>query len=276
MNPEIAYINLDTRPDRRQFMEKQLADLGLSAARLDATSPATTTIRPIVTDHPDMGVRPPMTPNEVACLESHSRVWRQAVDSDSELTLVLEDDVVLSPEVVEFLGRVETSTDWDLLRLETNFHSVRLGASEIIVGGRTARRLMQPQSGAGAYLLTRRAADRFLASPYFPAVPADTVIYAAPHVFELKVFQLIPAVATHLEQLEDRKQESAAQSEIEKTRGVALGALAGKANGTPQLFGKVRNAVKSTSSLLRWFSPMEVARSRRISVPLAAPPTRSD
>ena len=210
----IYYINLDTRPDRRDFMERQFRELGLSATRLTATSPATLSLAPSSVKHPDMAVREPMTATELACLESHSRAWRAVAEGDAPFALIFEDDLLLSRQLGKFLKALAPSPEWDVLRLETNFHSVRVGSMPVMAGGFEARRLMQPQSGAGAYIVTREAARSYLASDYFRAVPADTLVYAWPHVFALRVWQLMPGLAAHLEQMPGRGAEPAAQSEI--------------------------------------------------------------
>lgn len=261
------YINLDSRTDRREFMQAQLDRLGLRAERLAATSPKTLTIAAAATGHPEMAIREPMTLSELACLESHSTLWRKAAAADG-LTLILEDDVVLSPRLCDFLTTLEPGA-WDVLRLETNFHTVRLSGDESIINGASSRRLMQPQSGAGAYILTPKAARTYLASPHLWGVPADTMILSPPHVYELRVFQVLPALSTHLEQLPaEGGGQAAAISEIGKTRSeiidrAARGSARWRATAAGALLGKGVGALQ----LLRWFSPSAVLKSRRMHVP---------
>lgn len=260
----IYYINLDARPDRRTFMEQQFDALGLSAMRLPATSPATLTLTATSVPHPDMAVRAPMTASELACLESHSRVWRAIAEGDDAFAVIFEDDLVISRQFAGFVAALTSSPDWDVLRLETNFQSVRVGAKAAAVGTVQARRLMQPQSGAGAYVVSRAAAQKYLASRYFRALPADNLVYAWPHVFDTKIWQVMPALAAHLEQLPGRAADAAAQSEIGKTRT----AIVDRAQREQRLKGATRfrkqlRALGSATKLVRWFAPWEVVQSRR-------------
>lgn len=266
-NLQAFYINLDSRPDRRVFMQSQLDRIGLNAKRLAATSPQTLTIAALPSGHPEMAVRDPMTLSELACLESHARLWRRAAAIDG-LTLILEDDVVLSPRSCGYLTTLEAG-DWDVLRLETNFHTVRLGGDMAIINGSTARRLMQPQSGVGAYVLTPRAARTYLASPHLWSVPADTMVLSPPHVYGLRVFQLLPALATHLEQLPQTSDQSAAISEIGKTRTEVVARARRNAKGTanPSAVTRTLGQALVAMGLLRWFSPSAILASRRIWVP---------
>lgn len=75
---EIKYINLDRRPDRREQMEAQLRDLGLSAQRVEAI------------DGDDL-TAPPQDRYVHACLLSHIKAIK-GVDRD---TLILEDDAII-------------------------------------------------------------------------------------------------------------------------------------------------------------------------------------
>lgn len=262
------FINLDSRTDRRVYMEGQLHSLGMKAERLSAVSPQTSTIRQLPTGHPEMSVRGQMTMSELACLESHSILWQRAATSDEPI-LVLEDDIVLSAALPPFLSSLRHNSDWDVLRLETNFHSVRLSADEIQINGVAARRLMQRQSGAGAYILTPLAARTYLSSRHMKGVPADTMIMSAPHVFELRVFQLLPALCTHLEQMPPLAAGmSAAVSEIEASRSNALGSAKSRMNSNWLSPGR-RTMEKLTLlvQLLRWFSWASVIRSKRMAVP---------
>ncbi|RYD61747.1 MAG: glycosyltransferase family 25 protein, partial [Verrucomicrobiaceae bacterium] len=256
------FINLDSRADRRAFIEAQLARVGLQADRLSAVSPATLTISPINTGHPEMAVRGAMTQSELACLESHAKLWSRAASTE-DLTLILEDDVVLSNHVAAFLATLRPDPTWDVLRLETNFHTVRLSGDVTVINGVEARRLMQPQSGAGAYVLTPKAAQAYLSSRHLWGVPADTMVLSPPHAYQLRVFQLLPALSTHLEQLNGQEPNTVAVSEIGKTRKV----IVERANIRSNRLTRLLRQVASVLGLLRWFSPSAVLRSRRMHVP---------
>jgi GR25 family glycosyltransferase involved in LPS biosynthesis len=69
------YINLDSRTDRRAFMEAQFAALGMDVERLQATTPDTISreeIAPLAMEE----IRAALSPVEVAASISHFRIWQ--------------------------------------------------------------------------------------------------------------------------------------------------------------------------------------------------------
>jgi GR25 family glycosyltransferase involved in LPS biosynthesis len=87
------YINLDRSTARREQIERQLGELGIAQAYsrfagIDGRQPATATGR--------------MTSGEYGCFASHTRVLKEACAASAHLHVV-EDDVLLSPELVPVL-----------------------------------------------------------------------------------------------------------------------------------------------------------------------------
>lgn len=55
---------------------------------------------------------------EIGCYMSHIGVWRSFLDSQYEIALVLEDDVVFHKDFLVALHEaVKSSTKWDMLKL---------------------------------------------------------------------------------------------------------------------------------------------------------------
>ncbi|TWO70579.1 glycosyltransferase family 25 protein [Caenimonas sedimenti] len=107
------YINLDRSPDRAAFMQEQLARLGLHGMQ-----------RHVAIDGAQSALPPGCTllPGEYACFLSHLRVLEQA--PPESVTLVLEDDVELSPHLPELLsGIVQAAAPaFDIALLECQPH----------------------------------------------------------------------------------------------------------------------------------------------------------
>lgn len=113
----IVYINLDRHHERRIRMDALLQGLPFQRlAAVDGTRlPETSS---------------PLSPFEIACLESHRQAAQLLVDSDAAHVCILEDDVHLGNEFAEFI----CDESWipsgvDIIKLETMLQSVRLGAS---------------------------------------------------------------------------------------------------------------------------------------------------
>lgn len=103
----IYVINLEDRPDRRRQVSAELQRVGLAGERVEVFSAR----RPDdAGSFPSTGAR--------GCYESHLAVLRQARDRGLRNVLVLEDDVVFSPQLPaaeeELLGQL-SSMGWDLV-----------------------------------------------------------------------------------------------------------------------------------------------------------------
>src|SRR4051812_45910540 len=92
--PPIYYINLANRPERRDFMERQFARLGLVAQRIEAA-----TVADVPADAISWGGHPhnpwPMMPGELPVNYSHRKFWQALVASGALSAVILEDDAVM-------------------------------------------------------------------------------------------------------------------------------------------------------------------------------------
>lgn len=174
----IFYINLESRPDRRAFMERQLAELGLSAERIVAVTPAQLP--------PDRHARYSnprryrwMTPTELACSSSHGLALRAAIDNGSSHALILEDDAVLSPDLPRLLSEACSGPAiFDVLRIETTINPVRFSPRRIgLTDGFDARQATGWCPGSAGYIVGRHAADVLLSSDTLFEMPIDEILF---------------------------------------------------------------------------------------------------
>lgn len=191
------YINLDTRPDRRTFMETQFAALGISAERIAATTPAE--IGPeFLKRHCDPINKIWIAPTELAVSLSHRKTWQAMLDEGLPCALVLEDDVYLSSYLPAFLEDIELDCDaLDLIRIETRYRSIYLSAS--VTNKRHGVKLHRPLSfewGCAGYVITAACARRLLAVEDWFAMPVDNMIFdPESSVFAgLKTRQTVPGL----------------------------------------------------------------------------------
>lgn len=175
----IFYINLARRTDRRAFMQRQLAGLGLTAVRIEALGPDDL----LALDrtrycNPNRGHW--MTETELACNMSHQAAWRRFLEGGSTRALILEDDAVLSSSLPAFLESVSAQAlDIDVIRIETlGSQGLRFGAMERRLSPDVGlRQCFTRDAGAGAYLLSRRAATLLLAQPQLKTELVDALLF---------------------------------------------------------------------------------------------------
>ena len=167
----IFYINLASRTDRREHVEKQLEALGLSGTRIDAVTPADLA-------GVDYGQ---LSASELGCSRSHQKIWQLLVDQDIPAALILEDDVLLSQHMATVLADPRLLDGVDAIQFETRGTSALVGRPvPTPVDGVTRNRLMSSSLGSAAYIMTRHLAVRLLAHPERDNLPLDTFIFGRP------------------------------------------------------------------------------------------------
>ena len=159
-------INLDRSADRLQWMGRQFDALGLAVVRVPAIDGDTLSL-----DHPGLDPKGfwrdaamEVRTTDAACYLSHLMAMRLFLESGSDYGVILEDDVVLGPEtarLVEVLTAQGAADDWDMVKLAGN-NRLRALTLRPLAG---AFRLGVPWTrclGSAAYLVNRRAAQRYL------------------------------------------------------------------------------------------------------------------
>lgn len=96
------YINLDTRPDRKQHVERQMTIIGINAERFKAIK---------------------LTNGALGCSMSHLKILETAKSNDWDHVLIVEDDIkFLNPEVFikQFNKFLEIHKEFDVALLAGN------------------------------------------------------------------------------------------------------------------------------------------------------------
>jgi hypothetical protein len=144
--PEAICINLERRPDRRQYME----DLGrfhrMKLRFVEAVDHKSIPECPWEDSHVLGNARA-----KYACALSHIRAWNAALESDSQQFLFLEDDVFLARCVWQ---RLSERPQGDLVML----NACRADETELLDGWNRAHHCVM----AGAYLVSRFALQKLL------------------------------------------------------------------------------------------------------------------
>ncbi|MBF9033462.1 hypothetical protein HKCCE2091_04360 [Rhodobacterales bacterium HKCCE2091] len=195
-------INLARRPDRLERIAEHLSSRNIhfeTVIACDATEAAPEILDAVIPEGGPLGA---LGQGDRACTVSHTYAWKAFLRSGAGYGLILEDDVWLSEDVSECLGR----TDWipsDLIKLE-KFGD---GASKLLLGaevgrtptGRSIRPLLSRHAGGGAYILSREAAEEALKWRGSFQVPVDHALFNAnvsPLARRLRPAMVVPAMAT--------------------------------------------------------------------------------
>jgi GR25 family glycosyltransferase involved in LPS biosynthesis len=123
----VCYVNLDRRPEKRDFMERQLEREGIVAHRIagvDAEKPLPGKIRPVSYDDNGTPHHPDSRAGMLGCLYSMGMAMSLAKISGAKSMLYLEDDAVLCSDFkARFVEAMEHCPD--------NYHAVNFGGWHI-------------------------------------------------------------------------------------------------------------------------------------------------
>ncbi len=122
MKPDWHYVNLKSRPDRREHAEAEFAKAGISAQRFEAFTPDQWTGDPAKVARMQAGV-PGGTPGAIGCYMSQTAVIRTVVDSD-RIVGVCEDDICFCEDIQKRLGYIgeHLPAEWDIVYLGATVH----------------------------------------------------------------------------------------------------------------------------------------------------------
>ncbi len=172
-NMQILVINLDIRTDRMTYMSQQLDALGLEYTRI----PAINGLGELDINYPDN--HPRLAKAEYACYLSHVKCWKYIVANNLNHCLILEDDVQLSPNLADALERTELfSHERGVTRLETLNGNCYVRPSPVVESGRFSVHISNTYTGgAGAYIVNRKSAQKYLSRYPEPLIPIDDQIF---------------------------------------------------------------------------------------------------
>ncbi|GLQ53746.1 hypothetical protein GCM10010862_10050 [Devosia nitrariae] len=172
----IFYINLASRPDRREYMERQFAALNLNATRIEAVTAADISSED-ATLYCNSANPTFLRRNELACTRSHERAWHAILDGGYTAALILEDDAELSPLLPAFLAEA-AAVDAELIRIETTGSRMRV-FPVISTGpsGVSVRPFRSTPMGAAGYILRASALDKLLGNPELRRRHLDLALY---------------------------------------------------------------------------------------------------
>lgn len=200
----VFVINLDRRPDRRDFMASQLDAMGVAWERVPAIDAAAVSDAELARDVALEGHVIRMGRGSQACAATTLALFRRIAAGEAPAAVVVQDDTELSPDLAAFVADPGWIPDgvgivqfekWSA-RASTKLLGPALG--EAPVAGRTIRRLHSRTGGAGCFLVTRAAAARLAEAAPPMRFPIDHLLFnlnLSPVARALGVAIVVPALA---------------------------------------------------------------------------------
>lgn len=192
------YINLARRLDRRSAMEERLGEQEIPFERIEATTPEYLS-QELKDRYCDPAKRYWQTAPELCCSVSHLAALATFVRSGASHGLILEDDAVLSPFLKTFLDDFAPAPPAaGLVRIEADKDHMRLGSvATAQIGPIALHQNFGNATGAAAYVVSRKAAQRILAGTELLQFMTDQALFNPDQKLarELGVLQASPGLA---------------------------------------------------------------------------------
>lgn len=250
----IILINLARATDRREKMVSQFEAFHISYEIMEATDgrQLTSTDRSIIDNRARRAITAyPMTDNEIGCWISHRRAIEMIAKGSDSMGVIVEDDVLISPDFTRVLEALETHEDgrhFDFIFLHRKHkHNEVFAYCRTLIDGYAIGRVGLAHMGCQAYVISRKGAKKFLArGPVFAhAVDKEIHRYWANN---LDVYGLEHPIVEHADQ---------GHSYIDETRG----------HDKPQIREKYPDADKLAWKCRRYLSRLSDSVKKRLYFP---------
>ena len=181
---DIYIINLKSRPEKKEFMKKQMDKHKLNAIFFEAVDGNELDLNELIDENiisqiDDVRIKRPLRRGEIGCSMSHMLVWLRLLKSDKQYALVFEDDAILCNDFKEMLRGVidEANTvEWDVLYLNENCY---YHFKEKCDGKHVSRRIIAPTNvgyGLYGYVIKKDAVHKYIKGMLPITIPVDNFI----------------------------------------------------------------------------------------------------
>jgi glycosyl transferase, family 25 len=214
MTLALLYLNLARRTDRRRFMERQFAALGLAAERVEAFTPETVPVASLARWTDPVYPRH-VSPPELACTFSHRRAWRLIVERTLAGACILEDDAWLSPAFAGVIAAAPDLGSFDVVKIEQRSTPATIGRQAgALLPGIGLHRPYSFAPGSCGYLISRAGARKLLARSVALDIPVDNILFNpdGKTFHRLAVAQAVPGLVAPADRL--REEGTVADSDI--------------------------------------------------------------
>lgn len=204
-------INLERARERLETSTKTLGDAGFEMVRVDAVDGAL--LEKPYRDYSELLYRlfhgKKTIPSELGCYFSHLKAMKMFLETDDPYALILEDDIEAGPGSKKIIEEaIQYGRFWDILRLS----GLRHGHPWKVISLHSGYDLcvnMARQTGAGAYVVNRKAAHAMLKAMSTMKVPYD-------HAFDREWFYGLKALSVMPFPFDQRAYDHASQIDASK------------------------------------------------------------
>ncbi|MEH0073535.1 glycosyltransferase family 25 protein [Pannonibacter sp. Pt2] len=192
MDIPIYLINLDRDAKRLAFVDGQLKEFGIAYTRFSAFlgTDIPDWLKPLFLDGSGR-IAAELTAGEVGCYASHLAVMKLIAEGQRP-AVVLEDDIKLYCGFLDYISMALASAPNDMEMLKLTLTEVRKSFVVRDLGsGRHLVKYRKVPLGAGAYLITPLAAQKFLSFKLQRSIPFDQE-FRRPWHSPLTVYGLTP------------------------------------------------------------------------------------
>lgn len=189
-------INLDRSPERMSRMEHLLSSHSIEYERIQAVDGLSFTTDQMFDYYKQHKQGKGMTPGEVACAESHLLAIRKVASGADDYAIIMEDDLHLSDDAGVFINSCEWIPNGvDLIKLETVNEPTIINSDEFkLLNGRRLIALVHKHWGAGAYIISKKAAQKVVKDYVAGAMPVDDYLFD-PTINTFNLWQIQPSIA---------------------------------------------------------------------------------
>ena len=206
----VVVLNLARSTSRRAQMAARLDGLGIGYRFFDATDGASLTPDELNRLAPPSALLfdQPLMAAEIGCAATHLAVIREIAAGSSDFVCTMEDDAILSDDVVQFLDRqtLQSLPPFDVLRLVSDPARWKFPAWEIAQShGRGIYAMSRPGWGLQGQVFSREGARKIASQVGVIRAPIDFVLFHDSHVHGLRVLEVRPGVVEHDTKLINRE-----------------------------------------------------------------------
>lgn len=257
----VYYINLASRPDRRDHMERQFQRLGMAAERIEAVTASNVEQLVIEKEIPAEALHT-LTAGEIACSLSHRLAWTKALEAGAQSVLILEDDALIAPALTKISLEMIRTLRTGLIKLDTSSNmTVRLGSRTYEpVEGVRLRVLYSRPYGCGGYIVTDRVMREWLKSHFHHRIPVDNFVFSN-DLLRHRTMQASPTLVTPFSDGAERGAIAVGSSDLEVERVAKR--RSSTAAGQPSRLTRLRTNWPIIWALMR-HDPLVLLKSREL------------
>ena len=194
-------INLDRRKDRLKKISSYLQKNHFKFERFSAVDAASENLSVLNKNILQNGPMGKISKGDLACFQSHYKLWKHIAENENKPILILEDDSYISENGFKLLKDIKwIPSDTNIIKCErfgNSRHRVLLSPALKTFGSFKLHFLMSKHSGTGGYIITPRGAKFLIERSINVNVPVDHFLFNPNNskIFkDLSPIQIFPAI----------------------------------------------------------------------------------